>query len=190
MIVAAYQVASTYAIFEESVTAKTGEDLAAWKIKINNTTMGKNVNSFPISSINWSNTNHVISGKVAPGMSGYFQIDIDPSETEVDVRYDITFDFSEFVNEEFTVDSITELVDGTLIQTAENTYTDTITLGEIENNKIHQIRVNLIWNNNDENSEIDSQLGSVPNNQLDITVTVNISQYTGETITQYVAPTP
>lgn len=178
------------AIFEESVTTKAGERLAKWDITINNTTMGTNTNTFALSSLSWTGSQRVKPGKVAPGMSGVFTIDIDPGDTEVAIRYDITFDTSELTNTEFQITSVLELTDGNLVRTGENTYSNIITLADIALEKVHQVRVTLVWNNNDYNSDVDSEWGTILNNSVDIPITVNLSQYDGTQLVEYVEETP
>ena len=46
---------------------------------------------------------HVLAQRLAPGMSGSFEIDIDPGQTEVDFHYDIILDKVEAVGENATV---------------------------------------------------------------------------------------
>lgn len=186
----AYIIKNTMAIFEESVTTKAGERLAKWDITINNTTMGTNTNTFALSSLNWTASQRVKPGKVAPGMSGVFTINIDPGDTEVAIKYDVTFDTSELTNTEFQITSVIETTDGNLVRTGENTYSNIITLADIALDKVHQIRVNLVWNNNDYNSDVDTEWGTILNNSIDIPITVNLSQYDGTQLVEYVEEEP
>lgn len=188
VVLTSYIIVNTFAIFEESVTTKAGESLAKWEITINNTTMGINTNTFSLSSLSWTSSARVKEGKVAPGMSGSFLIDIDPGDTEVSIKYDITFDTTELTNTAFRISSVLETVDGHLVRTGENTYSGIITLAEIELGKTHEIRVNLIWENNDYNNDIDSEWGRTLNKTVSIPVTVNVIQYDGSTLTPYVEP--
>ena len=56
---------------------------------------------------------------------------------------------------------------------------------EIKENKKNNIRVNVVWNNIEENSVEDSKIGLIYNNKLDIPVTVTVTQYLGEEIKEY-----
>lgn len=181
-----YQVSESYGLFETNSESGFASDIANWQILVNDVDVGTSqTHEFSINSINWQSSTHVKSGKVAPGMQGNFDIIINPSGTEVSIRYDITFDFSSLTNEEFSVSSIQELTSNSLTRTGESTYTGIILLANI-NNTIHTIRTSLVWNNNEANNANDSALGSVPNNTIAIPVTVKISQYLGETIETYV----
>ena len=66
------------------------------QIKVNNLAVSdleELKNNFALANINWNNNSHVKSGKAAPGSVGDFHIIIDPNDTDVSFRYDITFDF-------------------------------------------------------------------------------------------------
>ncbi len=178
-----FQVNKTYSLFETNHTSETNNDLAKWIIKINNINVSA-TNTFTMADINWIENQHVKNDKVAPGLSGYFDIVIDPKGTEVSVRYDITYDFTTMVNEEFYVNNIEELNENNLIRTGEFTYTGLIMLENVETTK-HIIRTSMVWNNNVLNDEADSALGSIPNNVVAIPVTIKVSQYLGETIVTY-----
>ncbi|HPE14795.1 MAG TPA: hypothetical protein PLT65_03035 [Bacilli bacterium] len=182
---AIYQVAFTYALFETNQTAKVDNDLATWDITLNGSQVTTLEHTFDITQFNWATSTHVASGKVAPGLSGYFDIVLDPGETDVSIRYDITFDFSEMTNEEFTVTQIEETVNNNLIRTGEFVYTGIITLAEIELETTHTIRTSLAWNNNEANNEVDYLMGSVAEGDIQIPIIVVVSQYLGETITAY-----
>jgi len=185
-----YIIVNTFAIYEESVTTKAGERLAKWDITINNTTMGTNTNTFSLSSLAWTPSSRVKEGKVAPGMTGSFTIEIDPGDTEVSIKYDVTFDTSGLTNTAFRITSVLETEVGGLVRTGENTYSGIITLREIGLGYTHQIVVNLAWVNDDYNNDADSEWGKIQNNTVSIPVTVNLEQYDGTALTPYVEPTP
>ena len=150
---------------------------------VNDTDITSGVNTkFFVDEIIWNPSDNVKSGKLAPGVSGYFDIVIDPTDTDVSVRYDINFDFSEFENTNIVVTSIEEINNKTIVKTGTNKYTGVIPLSEIKNGVTNTIRVNVKWDNNEDNNEYDSSLGAVPNNVKNIPVFINVSQYLGETI--------
>ena len=120
-------------------------------------------------------------------MTGYFDIEIDPNGTDTSIRYDVTFDFSNLDSDQFTIDEIVEIDDKTIVRTGEFTYSNIITLDEINDNETNTIRVYITWENDENNNEKDSNLGKVPNNTLAIPVLVEITQCEdGETLTEYV----
>ena len=186
-----YTILKTFSLFESSATGTAETDLATWVIKVNNTditSLSSQNNTFNLGSINWSNQNHVVEGKGAPGSTGTINITIDPDDTEVSFTYDITFDFTNINNEEFQVYSVTE-GNNNLTRTGEYTYTGIAPLSEIQNNKIYNVVVTFIWNNSEYNDEDDYNLASRAGENINIPITIRVKQYgTGDTITEYVEP--
>ena len=73
-----------------------------------------------------------------------------------------------------------------LIKTAENTFTGTITLDEIERGITNNIEVEIEWKDNEETNEEDIELATKSEDyKLDIPIIVHVSQYLGEEIVAY-----
>ena len=175
-----------YSLFESNRVNRSDLNIAMWQIKINDDIISGSSSEFVIDSVNWTQSTEVKEGKAAPGMTGYFDIIIDPNDTETSVRYDITFDFSNLDSDQFTIDQIVEIDNKPIVRTGEFTYSNIITLDEIENNETNTIRVYLTWINNENNNEKDSALGLVHGNTLTIPVTVEATQHVnGETLVEY-----
>lgn len=101
-------------------------------------------------------------------------------DSEVSIRYDIIINLDELENKEIKLENIS-LADGTnLVKTSDNTYTGVISLSDIENGVLKDVKVNLIWNNNEDNNRIDYDTQS--NSSLQIPVKVDLSQYLNEEI--------
>ncbi|MGM9879252.1 MAG: hypothetical protein ACI31R_04435 [Bacilli bacterium] len=173
----------TYGLFESKTSLNVQSDVGKWVILINDTDITSGANTkFSVNEVVWNPSDNVKSGKLAPGVSGYFDIVIDPTDTDVSVRYDIDFDFSEFENTNIVVSSVEEVNNKAIVKTGQNKYTGVIPLNEIKDGVTNTIRVNIKWDNNEENNEYDSEIGSTANAMKNIPVTVNVSQYLGETI--------
>lgn len=185
LILFSYELLKTYAVFESDVTGEVSNQLAVWKVIVNGTDIVTS-NTFDLADVSWDTSLKVLSNKAAPGLGGSFDIVISSSDVEVAFRYDITFDFSSLVNQEFMVDSITDINGGELVRTDENVYSGIFTLEDIENGRIADVKVNLLWNNNEDNNENDYELGSVYDNQITIPVDVHVIQYTGEELETYI----
>ncbi len=179
-----YNIYETYALLETDEIVTNDFNTANWNILINDTLLGEGSSTFLVDKIKIDDNSFVKENKLAPGTSGYFDISIDPSSTDVSIRYDVSFDFSK-VPQGIDIVSIKETSGSSLIKTGENTYTNVITLNEIKENKKNNIRVNVVWNNIEENSVEDSMIGLIYNNKLDIPVTVMVTQYLGEEIKEY-----
>ena len=174
----------TYATFTSEFSGDMKIDSATWKIIVNNTDISSStVKTFTIDALNVDESQGVESGKLAPGLNGNFNILIDPSNTDVSIKYEIKLD-TQYINDtNIKIESIIETNNGKdLIYTDENIYTGTILLDEIKNGITDNIRVNLKWEDNDLE---DIEIGKQPNNQIKIPVEIKISQYLGETIEDY-----
>lgn len=186
IFVTIYEITNTYGLFESNINMDVDSKLATWNILINDTNIGKS-ETFTIDNFNSEEDSTVASGKIAPGTSGYFNINIDPSTTQVSIRYDLTFDFSKLDNL-FTITKVEEKNGYNLIKTGPNTYSNVITLNEIKENKTNNIRVHIKWDNNEENNDKDTEIGLTENNTLNIPVSITVLQYSGEKIEPYVEP--
>ena len=186
IFVTIYEITNTYGLFESNINMDVDSKLATWNILINDTNIGKS-ETFNIDNFISEEDRTVASGKIAPGTSGYFNININPSTTQVSIRYDLTFDFSKLDNL-FTITKVEEKNGYNLIKTGPNTYSNVITLNEIKENKTNNIRVHIKWNNNEENNDKDTEIGLTENNTLNIPVSITVLQYSGEKIEPYVEP--
>jgi hypothetical protein len=139
-------------------------------------------NSFIIDNVTYSNSANVENGYIAPGRSGYFDIVLDPSGTNVAVRYDIEIDTTSGnypSNITFTVDNLNS---SQVVKTGNNTFSGVVSLADISQNKTITLRLNLNWVDNTENDVSDTEKGVVQNNRILIPINVKVSQYLGEEI--------
>ncbi len=176
----------SYALFESQRTNTSELTIAKWEIKVNDNMLSGSTSEFTINNFTWSTSEYVKEGKAAPGLNGYFDIEIDPNDADTSIRYDITFDFSVLDPDQFVITEIKEIDDKDIVRTAEYTYSNVITLDDIDDGETNTIRVYIEWINDDNNNEKDSSLGTVLNNQIMIPVSVNVTQYVdGDTLTEY-----
>jgi len=186
LIFTAFYIKFTYGLFESERTDTSYMDIAKWSVKVNEEALNGSTSTFTIDRVNWSTSTNVKEGKAAPGSSGYFDIEINPNGAETSIRYDVVFDFSVLEGTSFSVDHLIEVNNEPIVRTGESTYSNIITLEDIEDNKTNTIRVYLIWANNEENNESDSQIAQSENGKFKIPVEVHITQhFEGETLTPY-----
>lgn len=177
-----FLVTVTYSLFETRKEATVSSSIAKWNVKVNNTMVTKSTNqnsTFSLGSINWQSGGHVKSGKAAPGSVGTFEIEIDPTNTDVSFTYELTIDTSGLNNEEFIISNVRETNGNEFIRTDKNTYVGIARLDDNQTNKKYNIAINITWNNNEENNENDYNLGKNADIDINIPVSLNISQYTG-----------
>lgn len=187
LIVIIVKIFYTFALLESHTTRIVKNGLGAWTILVNDTDVTASEVEFEIDSIVYDQDSTVVSGRLAPGLGGHFDISIDPTDTEVSVRYDITFDYTELesLGTNINIASISEISGKNIIRTGENTYTGVISLAEIENNQVDTIRTAISWINDETKNTQDTDLGMQDNPTIVIPIQVRLIQYTGETIEEY-----
>ena len=178
-----YIIYDTYALLETDEIVSNDINTAKWNIKINDTLLG-DTTSFVVDGIKIEENDYTKENKLAPGLTGYFDILIDPTDTDVSIKYTISFDFSN-VPEGIDVLGVVETSGDTLIETDKNTYTNVLTLDDIKKEIKNNIRVNFSWNNIETNNIEDSKLGLIYNNKIEIPVKIEVLQYLGEEIKEY-----
>ena len=124
-----YSIYDTYALLETNISVVNDFNTAKWNININNTALSGESTTFSVDNIQVDENTYNKDNKLAPGTTGYFDIEIDPTDTDVSIRYDIDFDFTALSNS-ISVLSIQETTGADLIKTNLNTYTNVLTLNE------------------------------------------------------------
>ena len=182
-----YGIVRIYALFHSELYAKVQLKNGTWNIVVNSTDITKGTDvKFIIDNIQIQENEHVKPGKLAPGLIGNFKISINPTDTDVSVRYDINLDKEKLTNDNMQIKSIKEtLLGNELVQVAENTYAGVITVEEIKAQKMNEVTVEIEWAENDDNNEQDVNLGSIWNAECQVPITVHVSQYLGEEISPY-----
>ena len=180
-----YKVIDIYAVFHSEVEANVQLEQGVWNIIINGTDITTGTKTeFVIDQISTTENSHVKPGKLAPGLSGSFEILINPENTNVSVRYDITLNQDEIGKSNLKIKSIEETVQNyQLIKTAENTYTGIMLLDDINKGINHKIKMEIEWVADEEiSNEADTILGTDVSHKLQIPITVHAIQYLGEEI--------
>ncbi len=165
----------TFSLFESNIKAPVEAKLAGWSIKVNNNLIGEQ-SEFIIDDIIWENNENIKDGKTAPGAVGYFDLEIVPEDVDVAFTYEFIVDKNAYENGNFKILSI-ETEDS--IEMEENKYSGMFSLEDIKNNKVSKVRFNLIWENNEENNELDSEYIGI-DKIINIPITINFSQYLGQ----------
>ena len=195
LLITLYQINSAYAKYSTEAQGIVEETIGAWIVKVNDTNIATeaNVENFTIDALTYNSNDYVLEGKIAPGLSGYFDVTIDATEASVAVRYDVTIDFSKLdLSDSIKFTKLVTVVDGVeseegITQTEESTYTGVVTLDDISAGKTNTLRVYLSWEDDGTgiNDEEDSMLGTNKDIQVSIPIQVKASQYLGEEIIEY-----
>ena len=189
IVITLYNIVNSYAKYVTQASGSMEKQAGAWVIKVNNSDISsRNVTrTFTINNLTLLNNEYVVDGKIAPNSVGYFDISIDPTGTSTAVRFDVTLDFSDFENvDAIHFESACLVVNGVentsgMTRTARNTYTGIIPLADVKQNIITTARLYIKW----EDSQNDIDLGLIQNNQLDLPIEVDVSQYMGEVLVEY-----
>ncbi len=167
----------TYAIFYSRTNGNTDIALATWNIDLNDNTLTSVYNNeVLINNIIWENI-HANQNTVAPGSRGHFNIIINPNDTDVAFRFDVSYiDKSIDISKTLTVTNMT--LDGVnLNKTANDTYTGVFNL----NDSSKTLTVYLEWINDEENNDNDSNIGL--GSEMEETVfNFKATQYYGDVI--------
>lgn len=171
----------SFAIYASDVDGGINVNIAKWNIKVNGTVITSNEEcNVDISDIIWESS-YVDGNKAAPGGNGYFNIVIDPMDTDVSIRYDI--DIIDSSVEPDKILTVTSVSDSTseLVKTSATTYTGIISLTDILASETKNIRIDLLWLDDKEIEFDDNQINS------DDYLVVNFTarQYQGEYINPY-----
>ena len=200
LILTILKIGDTYSkYFTKANTATLSQDIGKWVIKVNNmniySSSGESVEFDVDKFTDFSNPDaeegaEAVSAadKISPGTEGYTDIVIDPTGTDVAVRYDIEIDLTGVSN--LAIVARLEMASGenTLIRTGENTYSGIISLADVQNEEKATVRCFVKWVDDESNNETDSELGNTLNQTLSLAANVTVTQYLGEEITEYVAP--
>ena len=185
--ITAYELSVSYALFESEKEFIVNSDIGKWEITVNDDLINE-TNTFTISNVNVSSDTNVRPNYFAPGTNGYFDIVIDPNDTDVSIYYEIVCRTDYITNEQITLTRIQNVGKSDLINVADYTYAGVIPLTDIKNGDITTLRFYITWVNNDNNNEVDSLYGSSSAN-FEIPMEITFRQYLGETIGPSPSPT-
>lgn len=185
LIISLIVINNTYALLESNANATSNLGIGKWIIKLNNVDISKGYSeNFIIDNMIDSENENIEDGYIAPGKSGYFDIVIDPSGTEVAIRYDIQINLESMNLPDNIKLSVDNLSNNTPIKTDNNRYSGIISLDDINKGNNITLRLNINWDNSDDNyNDTDTEYGMVQDNNFKIPITINLKQYLGEDIT-------
>lgn len=86
---------ATYARYATATTGTTNLNMAQWQISINNQNITENYNTQLTFTPVMEENENVKAGTIAPGSSGYFDIQINPEKVDVSFSYDIMLQLPE-----------------------------------------------------------------------------------------------
>lgn len=168
------QVSTSFAVFESSYSEDVEADVAKWHIYVNDYNLNDTDNVFYVNNVTYTNNQHVSANRFAPGVTGTFLLEIDPTDTEVSFKYEISFDSTNLPSQ-VRIDNV-EGIGGTNLTLQNNVYSRIFRLSEIQAEMTDTIRVTFSWANNDVNNDSDSTLGQ-SEGDIEIPINIKFSQY-------------
>ena len=197
LIITLFQIANMYALYKDQLEGDYTSLLGVWSIKVNETDIssGDENLTFNMTEDNliYLDSEHVKSQTMAPGTQAYFEIVIDPTNTDVSVLYTLNIKLDavttaklKLVNVEnyFQKPGETEQLtnDDVYTNNETNVHEAIIPLARINDKYINHVRLYFEWENIEENNASDSELGQTEDAKISIPLEINLKQYTGEVI--------
>ncbi|MBQ6539080.1 MAG: hypothetical protein IJL76_02250 [Bacilli bacterium] len=176
LVVLFYQI--TYAKYHKEITGTVENDVADWHIKINNEDVyGKSKLTNTIQAT-FENNNYTKDGVIAPGSVGYFYLDIDATNCDVDFNYTITLAVSQDSTLQDLVPTTYQIGTGG----TPTAYTNSGITGSIVKNSASQrFIINIKWNDSTgqtQDNAADTAIGANSSATALMEVTINLSQKT------------
>lgn len=174
-------ISNTYSRYVASSEGNVEVSFAKWEILVNNVDITNgNSSSITFNPTIESNSN-VADGKMAPSSTGYFDVQIDPSNVDVSFKYRIDLDIDSedipdlMITKYAILDSNYSVGDTLTYNTLTNGYIEN-TVNYNNNLEPFTVRVFFEWyegNNESMNDAADSAIGSDADNQS-FTINANI----------------
>lgn len=181
-----YRIIITYSLLQSKTNSNIVHEIGKWNIKLNETDITNGLTQeVVIDNFSIDRNANVKEGKIAPGVSGNLELTLDPVNTQVAVRFDISIE--DVAEQQVKLVSI-EKIDGVgeLIKTDENTYSGIMNLSEITNQTAKAtIKIVILWENDEANNESDTLIGTSKGYSLKVPIKVKVSQYLGENLEEY-----
>lgn len=189
LIITIIKIGDTYSRYYTSAsTNNLSKDIGEWIIKVNEMDIysedGDTV-EFTLENFgNFANPN-TDPTKISPGNKGYTDIVIDPTGTDVAVRYDIEFnedmilEFQNFWGFKMSLELQNPTENMRLVKISDSKYSGTISLDDIQKNKMVTIRYYFEWINDEEKNYIDTIVGTQGLN-IEVPINITVTQYLGE----------
>ena len=139
-----FVISKSFASLESKVDARSTMYVGKWNILVNNQNLNSVYNDdITLDDISWESNSHVSDGMAAPGRRGVISFEVDPTDTDVAVKYTITFrDHNDDPSYLLTIRGIS--TDGTpLIRSGEYSYTGIFSLEDIRNSNTKYIRTTV-----------------------------------------------
>ena len=197
LIITLFQIANMYALYKDQLQGEYTNLLGVWAIKVNEVDISSGEENLTFNMtedhLTYVDSDHVKSQKLAPGAQAYFDIIIDPTNTDVSIVYTLNIKLDavttaklKLVNVEnyFQKSGETEQIvnDDVYTNNETNEHQAVIPLTRINDQCLNYVRLYFEWEDVEENNQTDSELGQTENAKITVPLEINLKQYTGEVI--------
>lgn len=176
----------TFTAYESLIFGGSTIRTSGIKVKLNGVDIASNSeildSDFFMNNIKWNST-HTREGKISPGSSGTFQIELDPTGSEVAILYEFSFvDKSVDDSKLLTFENIS-VDDSEIVKTAIDTYSGVMKLDDISNGKKVTFNIDFYFDNSEDIEGIED--GADIYEDL-FEVNFKAIQYSGEELVPYI----
>ncbi len=183
LFLTAYEISTSFSLFETNRDTVVNNDIGRWQVKVNDDAINETT-TFNITNFVVDSDSNVRENYFAPGTDGYFDIEIDPNNTDVSVYFEIVCRSDLILNDNISLTDIEDVGREDLILVAPYTYAGVITRDESEDGDVITIRFYISWENQENNNAVDSLYGS-SSEAFEIPMEITFKQYMGEQIVEY-----
>lgn len=175
LIISFFQITSMYALYREQLESDYTTLLGVWSIKVNEADISSGEQNlvFNISDdqLQYADSEYIQAGKIAPGGKAYFDIVIDPTNTDVAIVYQLDLEHIDIANAQikllgvenyFKKEGTTDITNTEVYQDG-NLYRAVIPVDKITQGYKNHLKLNFEWVNEDVNSTTDSILADIEN---------------------------
>ena len=130
-----YEITASYGLFETEKDIIVNADIGKFQIKVNDELINETT-TFSVSNFNVTGDTNVRENYFAPGTNGYFDVVIDPNNTDVSIYYEIVVHTELINNQQIHLTRIENVDKPDLTIVRPNTYSGIIPLTDIQNDDI------------------------------------------------------
>ena len=193
LVITLYEIGDVYSYYKNQLVGEYKSGLGNWIIKINNNDLNKTKEPTQFELTNeyfkFVNSNLSVDDKIAPGKSMYADIVVDPTDTDVSIKYEIGINLPqdsclmvEKVESKIEKKDGTSILENPISKNATGNYVGIIPVSKIQEGYINKVRIHITWKNYDAQDARDTEMGQQENLKLSIPMTLKFEQYKGENL--------
>ena len=172
LIITLLVISNTYALFETNASGTGDFEVGKWTILVNENDLSV-ANTVSITDFTLSQSAHTADNYFAPGRTATFEVEIDATETDVSLSYDLTMDNTAIVDHPNITISILNVNTNQII----NSNTISGIIGVNDQNRVLTLNIVLTWDDVPLYNEADTALIG---ENLNFAIAAHFEQYLGE----------